>query len=224
MAVDGEGEKVWSRELDIYGKTKEETGKSNFIPFLYQGQYYDEEIELAYNRFRYYDCDSGTYISQDPIGLVGGLALYTYSNDVNIQLDILGLSSRILDKNLGGVKGDSMQAHHVIPEEVWGNNQKFLDDIGLGSQMDKATNGLLLPSNNGAMVPDGPDIKHIGSHPKYSAEVDGRVKAISDDFYDGLIDDKTARRKFRKLQMEYKNKLWNGDVPHKITDGRKKLH
>ncbi len=62
MAVDNAGEKVWSRELDIYGKTKEEEGKSNFVPFLYQGQYFDEETGLAYNRFRYYDSDSGTYI------------------------------------------------------------------------------------------------------------------------------------------------------------------
>ncbi|SNQ45105.1 AHH domain-containing protein [Cellulophaga lytica] len=117
-----------------------------------------------------------------------------------------------------------MQAHHVIPEEIWGKNQGFLDDIGLGGQMDKATNGILLPSSNKSMVPNGPDVKHIGSHPKYSAEIDVRVKSISDDFYDGIIDGKTARRNIRKLQMEYKNKLWNGDVPHKITSGRKKLH
>ncbi|WP_376776930.1 RHS repeat-associated core domain-containing protein [Flavobacterium covae] len=35
------------------------------IPFLYQGQYYDHDIELAYNRFRYYNPETGTYISQD---------------------------------------------------------------------------------------------------------------------------------------------------------------
>ena len=32
------------------------------IPFLFQGQYYDEEIKLAYNRFRYYDPQMGRYI------------------------------------------------------------------------------------------------------------------------------------------------------------------
>ena len=42
------GKKVWARELDLYGNTI--AGDSSFIPFLYQGQYYDEEIGLAYNR------------------------------------------------------------------------------------------------------------------------------------------------------------------------------
>lgn len=49
------------------------------IPFLFQGQYYDEEIKLAYNRFRYYDPQMGRYISEDPIGLESGeLNLFSY--------------------------------------------------------------------------------------------------------------------------------------------------
>jgi len=72
---------VWARELDLYGNAI--AGDSSFIPFLYQGQYYDEEIGLAYNRFRYYSPESGTYISQDPIRLAGGLAFYGYVMDCN---------------------------------------------------------------------------------------------------------------------------------------------
>ena len=34
------------------------------IPFLFQGQYYDHETELAYNRFRYYSPELGRYIRQ----------------------------------------------------------------------------------------------------------------------------------------------------------------
>ena len=36
------------------------------------GQYYDDESELHYNRFRYYSPETGQYISHDPIGLLGG--------------------------------------------------------------------------------------------------------------------------------------------------------
>ncbi|WP_454986631.1 RHS repeat-associated core domain-containing protein [Capnocytophaga bilenii] len=54
-----------------------------FIPFRYQGQYEDIETGLYYNRFRYYSPESGTYISQDPIGLLGGKALYGYVHDSN---------------------------------------------------------------------------------------------------------------------------------------------
>ncbi|WP_277395751.1 RHS repeat-associated core domain-containing protein, partial [Aggregatibacter actinomycetemcomitans] len=35
------------------------------------GQYYDDESELHYNRFRYYSPETGQYISHDPIGLLG---------------------------------------------------------------------------------------------------------------------------------------------------------
>ena len=61
-----------------------------FIPFLYQGQYYDFETNLAYNRFRYYSPETGAYISQDPIGLASANpTLYGYVGDPNILIDFL---------------------------------------------------------------------------------------------------------------------------------------
>ncbi|WP_042721463.1 RHS repeat-associated core domain-containing protein [Flavobacterium sp. B17] len=91
QVFDEDGNVVWKRELDIYGNIKEEKGDFNFIPFQYQGQYYDPETDLSYNRFRYYDQESGLYISKDPIGLVGGFGLYNYVKDSNVLLDALGL-------------------------------------------------------------------------------------------------------------------------------------
>ena len=86
---------MWARELDLYGNAI--TGDSSFIPFLYQGQYYDEEIGLAYNRFRYYSPESGTYISQDPIGLAGNNPnFYGYTFDSNTEVDVWGLDVYIL--------------------------------------------------------------------------------------------------------------------------------
>ena len=89
--INGDGILVWERELDIYVNVRREKGVSNFIPFQYQGQYYDDESNLCYNRFRYYDVDSGLYISKDPVGLMGGFGLYNYVKDINVLLDILGL-------------------------------------------------------------------------------------------------------------------------------------
>ena len=90
LAIDSEGNEVWNRQLDIYGRVKREIKASSlgndirpFIPFLYQGQYYDFETKLAYNRFRYYSPETGAYISQDPIRLAGGLAFYGYVMDCN---------------------------------------------------------------------------------------------------------------------------------------------
>ena len=64
------------------------------IPFLFQGQYYDGEVKLAYNRFRYYDPNTGNYICQDPIDLQGGMQLYAYIHDSNSWIDPFGLSGR----------------------------------------------------------------------------------------------------------------------------------
>jgi RHS repeat-associated protein len=44
------------------------------------GQYADEETGLHYNDRRYYDPDTGRYITQDPIGLAGGGNLYRYAD------------------------------------------------------------------------------------------------------------------------------------------------
>ena len=100
LAIDSEGNEVWNRQLDIYGRVKRGIKASSlgddvrpFIPFLYQGQYYDFETKLAYNRFRYYS-PTGAYISQDPIGLAGGNpTLYGYVFAPNIQIDPLGLDN-----------------------------------------------------------------------------------------------------------------------------------
>ena len=91
-AYDAEGNEVWSRVLDMDGNVIGETGNKGMVPFLFQGQYYDRETGLAYNRFRYYSPQMGMYVSQDPIGLAGGiLNLYGYVSDTNISCDYFGL-------------------------------------------------------------------------------------------------------------------------------------
>lgn len=56
------------------------------------GQYEDRETGLYYNRFRYYDPNTGNYLNQDPIGLVGGNpTVYGYVKNINIQVDLYGL-------------------------------------------------------------------------------------------------------------------------------------
>ena len=47
---------------------------------------------MAYNRFRYYSVDSGCYISQDPIGLAGGINFFQYVKDSNNLIDPFGLA------------------------------------------------------------------------------------------------------------------------------------
>lgn len=58
----------------------------------FQGQYFDAETGLHYNRFRYYDPDVGRFAGQDPIGLLGGNNLYLYAPNPVQWIDPLGLS------------------------------------------------------------------------------------------------------------------------------------
>lgn len=56
------------------------------FPLRFPGQQYDPESQLHYNYFRDYDPTTGRYIQADPIGLAGGLNLYSYaaSNPVGL--------------------------------------------------------------------------------------------------------------------------------------------
>lgn len=61
---------------------------------LFGAREYDSETGLYYNRARYYDPSLGRFISEDPIGLRGGINPYVYaSNDPVNNLDPSGLWS-----------------------------------------------------------------------------------------------------------------------------------
>ncbi|KQO22487.1 hypothetical protein ASF10_08915 [Flavobacterium sp. Leaf82] len=52
---------------------------------------------MYYNRFRYYNPDTGAYLSQDPIGLLSHEPnLYAYIFDSNSWVDIFGLSGELV--------------------------------------------------------------------------------------------------------------------------------
>jgi RHS repeat-associated protein len=60
----------------------------------FQGQYFDAETGLHYNRFRYYDPVVGRFVGQDPIGLLGGSNNYQYGPNPVVWIDPLGLAGR----------------------------------------------------------------------------------------------------------------------------------
>ncbi|NLS53475.1 RHS repeat-associated core domain-containing protein, partial [Hafnia alvei] len=87
------GDIDWSITLDAWGNAlSEENPHQLHQPIRMQGQQYDEESGLHYNRHRYYDPTIGRYITQDPIGLRGGLNFYGYPLDPVIYIDPLGLA------------------------------------------------------------------------------------------------------------------------------------
>ncbi|WP_447221271.1 RHS repeat-associated core domain-containing protein [Escherichia coli] len=87
-----EGETAWCGEYDEWGnQLNEENPHHLYQPYRLPGQQYDEESGLYYNRHRYYEPLQGRYITQDPIGLKGGINLYTYPLVPIRYTDPLGL-------------------------------------------------------------------------------------------------------------------------------------
>ncbi|MFJ1492359.1 DUF6531 domain-containing protein [Capnocytophaga canis] len=158
LAFDENGEKVWSAEYDIYGRIRKLQGDKAFIPFRQLGQYEDVETGLYYNRFRYYDCNTGTYISQDPIGLDGGLAFYAYVHDVNGWVDVFGLD-----------------LHHIIPQSVWKSINKNYDNVL--KNIDGYVQNVSKKAKDISNLIDLDKPFH-GNHPKYNEYVNERIKDL----------------------------------------------
>ena len=59
---------------------------------LYAGQWQDAESGLCYNRFRYYEPETGMYLVSDPLGLLGGEQTYRYVPNPLGYIDPLGLA------------------------------------------------------------------------------------------------------------------------------------
>ncbi|MDH2434014.1 RHS repeat-associated core domain-containing protein [Pokkaliibacter sp. MBI-7] len=79
-------------QYKAYGHVKRTLIEKVDTNLRFQGQYYDGETGLHYNRHRYYHPGSGHYLTPDPIKLAGGLNHYQYvPNPVN-WVDPLGLA------------------------------------------------------------------------------------------------------------------------------------
>ncbi|MGF1770389.1 DUF6531 domain-containing protein [Enterovibrio makurazakiensis] len=86
------GEVVWSVDYKAYGNLALKRAEKVTSNLRFQGQYFDEESGLHYNRHRYYSPATGRFITSDPIGLAGGLNSYQYVKNPLSWIDPLGLS------------------------------------------------------------------------------------------------------------------------------------
>jgi RHS repeat-associated protein len=183
--TDATGKIAWSA---CYGAWGRRLGAAAVAPALhatlptdchlrFPGQYADAETGLHYNTFRYYDPDTGRFVSPDPIGLAGGFNLYRYAPNPTGWSDPWGWcsNSKQLGKNMenaGRPRPANTAAHHIVPDSATrakGILQKF------GINIDDAVNGVFLPTTKN--LSGSPGILHSGMHPNsYIAKVTSAIE------------------------------------------------
>ncbi len=95
--TDYSGEIMWSAKYRAYGNLATLDIAEIDNPLRFQGQYFDAETGLHYNRHRYYNPGTGRFLTPDPIKLAGGLNNYQYVPNPTGWVDPLGLSGECPD-------------------------------------------------------------------------------------------------------------------------------
>ncbi|WP_338525188.1 RHS repeat-associated core domain-containing protein [Pseudomonas batumici] len=91
--TDYSGEIMWSAKYRAYGNLATLDVAEIDNPLRFQGQYFDAETGLHYNRHRYYNPGTGRFLTPDPIKLAGGLNNYQYVPNPTGWVDPLGLDT-----------------------------------------------------------------------------------------------------------------------------------
>ncbi|HDR9201852.1 TPA: RHS repeat-associated core domain-containing protein [Burkholderia vietnamiensis] len=93
MALGGQATyRAWGHAQEVIARASQAAGVTPRNPLRFQGQQFDEETGLHYNRLRYYDPQLGRLISEDPIALQGGINKYQYAPNPVTYIDPLGLA------------------------------------------------------------------------------------------------------------------------------------
>uniref|UniRef100_UPI0030D92CD2 RHS repeat-associated core domain-containing protein n=1 Tax=Pseudomonas sp. RL_105y_Pfl2_101 TaxID=3088708 RepID=UPI0030D92CD2 len=153
--TDEHGDIAWAGVYKAWGLAKEqrsETAKRTDIrnPLRFQGQYFDVETGLHYNRYRYYDPQAGRFIGKDPIGFLGGLNVHHYASNPINWVDPIGLTActPCHDKTKCKVLLSKIYAKALGRKEITGNRGLLerIEDLqedkynlyGFAPTMDKA--------------------------------------------------------------------------------------
>ncbi|OCG35162.1 hypothetical protein A9G29_02420 [Gilliamella sp. Fer2-1] len=197
------GDTLYECQYNAYGQIINETYHQDDIdslpdnPLRFQGQYYDEETGLHYNLNRYYDPFTGRYITQDPLGILGGLNSYQYVNGDPINwIDPLGLI-KVENNGFEGVagkgadsapqadaakySGQERQYWTKDPIEFNGNKVYQRDDLFDPMQLDQQGRTNIQRMKKG-YAPIGTDGKPINLH-HMTQKQDGPIAEVSQSFH-----------------------------------------
>jgi RHS repeat-associated protein len=90
---DQSGQVVWQTGPgEPYGRLQGASTEHAPTRLRFAGHFYDEHLDLFYNRFRDYDPGLARYLQPDPLGHAGGLNLYAYASNPAVAVDLRGLT------------------------------------------------------------------------------------------------------------------------------------
>lgn len=94
LATDKSGAISWKAVAEAFGATGSLPESSITMNLRLPGQYFDSETGMHYNFHRDYRPSTGKYVQSDPIGLRGGIGLYSYVHQNPIKdIDPSGLKN-----------------------------------------------------------------------------------------------------------------------------------
>ncbi|ENK5818372.1 AHH domain-containing protein, partial [Escherichia coli] len=208
---------LWGLALSLPADTDYPDPRGELDPeadpgLLYAGQWQDAESGLCYNRFRYYEPESGMYLVSDPLGLLGGEQTYRYVPNPLGWIDQYGLAgcpralaramkraNRNLAKSAGYMnrawyKFKGSAAHHIV---AWDDPRalgarKILEKYGI--HIDSAENGIFLKHVDPNSLQPGSYHRVIHTN-KYYADVEARLAdAAKANGKQGVLDELDAIR------------------------------
>jgi RHS repeat-associated protein len=117
-----DGTRAWTADIEPFGRIRINAGATIEVNLRFPGHYFDAEIGLHYNRFRYYQPVWGRYLQSDPWGTAGGFNLYAYPTNPLLSVDVRGL---------GDENDPTGQPCHETPDDgegVWAHTLANLPD------------------------------------------------------------------------------------------------
>ncbi len=179
---------LWGLALSLPADTDYPDPRGELDPeadpgLLYAGQWQDTESGLCYNRFRYYEPETGMYLVSDPLGLQGGEQTYRYVPNPLRYKDFYGLSKSSIitrGKNAGhgyaasvtpGGKGTVLAGH---------GGSKFGDKMIIpeGVSITMPRDGIKISDMTGKLLESGnvdDIIKAASNNPRVASDLEGWV-------------------------------------------------
>ncbi|MCI0915354.1 RHS domain-containing protein [Pseudomonas putida] len=226
--TDSDGEVVWQVRYKSWGVVDEFCVRRVEQNLRFQGQYFDEEAALHYNLYRYYDPEIGRFITQDPIGVLGGENLYVYAPNPISWVDPAGLSpSKLLAAAMakaGNTVPSGYAAHHLIPTNVVNKSNLIQEAMKRGIyNPNGASNGSPLPTTSAESLASGKPLHsggHLGSY--YDAARNRLLIAEQKIGNVATASDKTLLKKIGAVERSMRMSLGSDTLRLQNTDPRPK--